>query len=142
VLLRALEPVDKVETLLAFVRKYPRKRSMLADLKAADIIPALLAGADPADAAALFLASSDGEMAQLGPVMTPLQVAGLFSVDDIERTWVKGWSYVPDSLIAAGFLRMDRERLETLFFHAEDSAARMRAMLPAGHPLAGAERGT
>lgn len=142
VLLRALEPTDKVETLLAFVKKYPRKRSVLADLKAADLIPALLAGADPAEAAALFLASSGPEQEQLGPVMTPLQVAGLFSVDDIEHTWVKGWSHVPDSLIAAAFLRMDRERLETLFFHAEDSAARMRAMLPAGHPLAGAAPGT
>lgn len=136
-LLRALDAENRVQTVLAFVKKFPRKRSMLSDLKAEDIIPVIAGGAaEPADAAALFLASSYGEQQLIGPVMTPLQVAALLSVDDIEHAWIKAWSNVPDTLLAAAFRRMDLDKLETLFFYAGDSAARMRAMLPEGHPLA------
>lgn len=135
-LLRALDAENRVQTVLAFVKKHPRKRSMLADLKAEDIIPVLADGAvQPAEAAALFLASSYNEQQLIGPVMTPLQVAALFSVDDVEETWIKGWSNVPETLIAAAFLRMDHEKLSSLLFYAGDSAVTMRKMLPEGHPL-------
>lgn len=135
-LLRALDAEHKVQTVLAFVKKHPRKRSMLADLKAEDLIPVLADGAvQPAEAAALFLASSGPEQRLIGPVMTPLQVAALFSVDDVEETWIKGWSNVPDTLIAAAFLRMDQDRLSSLLFYAGDSAQGMRKLLPDGHPL-------
>ena len=135
-LLRALDAENKVQTVLAFVKKHPRQRAMLADLKAEDIIPVLADGAvQPAEAASLFLASSYAEQRLIGAVMTPMQVAALFSVDDVEETWIKGWSNVPDTLIAAAFLRMDEDKLSTLLFYAGDSARTMRKLLPDGHPL-------